>query len=184
MTAKRSRNVRNTNQSGLRKAGSTANQKAGRNSYTSWEPLADWYDGWMGKDGGKHHRMLALPALLDLLEVQPGEKVLDVGAGQGVLAPHIARAHACYTGVDASQSIRHLKESPCLPFTLRAARRPNTFDIVVLTASGWIAVAVSVRVSVAGSDLTRTPRRTAMSTQQRWSTPLLATVPVRRQTLV
>lgn len=108
MTAKRSRNVRNTNQSGLRKAGSTANQKAGRNSYTSWEPLADWYDGWMGKDGGKHHRMLALPALLDLLEVQPGEKVLDVGAGQGVLAPHIARAHACYTGVDASQGMLRL----------------------------------------------------------------------------
>ena len=42
-----------------------------------------------------------MPTLLDLLDPQPGEAILDVGAGQGVLAPHVARAGAHYTGVDA-----------------------------------------------------------------------------------
>jgi SAM-dependent methyltransferase len=43
-----------------------------------------------------------LPVGLELLDARDGEEVLDVGAGQGVLAPSIVRAGAHYTGVDAS----------------------------------------------------------------------------------
>ncbi len=67
--------------------------------------MADWYDGWMGKGGSEHHRQLAIPAVLDLLEPQPGEEILDVGAGQGVLAAPIAEAQARYTGVDLSERL-------------------------------------------------------------------------------
>lgn len=52
-----------------------------------------------------HHRRLAIPALLDLLVPAPGEHVLDVGCGPGVLAPHVCRAGARYTGVDASRKL-------------------------------------------------------------------------------
>lgn len=69
---------------------------------TSWDPLAAWYDGWVGEGGSEHHRTVAIPALLRLLEPEPGEQILDLGAGQGVLAPYVARAGASYTGVDAS----------------------------------------------------------------------------------
>ena len=83
-----------------------ANQKSkGRRpprKNTSWDPLAAWYDGWVGKGGSDHHRKLAIPAVMDLLAPQHGERVLDIGAGQGVLAPHVAAAGAAYTGVDAS----------------------------------------------------------------------------------
>jgi SAM-dependent methyltransferase len=37
-----------------------------------------------------------------LLDLQPGEHVLDIGAGTGVPAPAVARVGARYTGVDAS----------------------------------------------------------------------------------
>jgi SAM-dependent methyltransferase len=77
----------------------------GRAVATSWEPLAEWYDGWVGKEGSHHHRQLAIPALLDLLSPQPNESILDLGAGQGVLAPYIAKAKAHYTGVDASATL-------------------------------------------------------------------------------
>ncbi len=80
---------------------------------TSWEPVADWYNGWMGAGGSKHHRSYALPAVLDLLAPQAGELILDIGAGQGVLAPFIAQVGAHYTGVDAS------------PTLLRFARRQH-----------------------------------------------------------
>jgi len=69
---------------------------------TSWDPLAAWYDGWVGEGGSQYHRSVAVPAVMRLLEPGEGEEILDVGAGQGVLAPSIARAGARYTGVDAS----------------------------------------------------------------------------------
>jgi SAM-dependent methyltransferase len=40
--------------------------------------------------------------VLDLLELQPGEQLLDIGAGQGVLAPYVAARRERYTGIDAS----------------------------------------------------------------------------------
>ncbi len=74
----------------------------GQASETSWERVARWYDGWVGAEGSRYHQALAIPAALALLDPRPGEAILEVGAGQGVLAPHVARLGASYTGVDAS----------------------------------------------------------------------------------
>jgi ubiquinone/menaquinone biosynthesis C-methylase UbiE len=74
-------------------------------AYTSWDPVADWYTGWVGEGGSEHHRKLAIPAVLELLNPQSGEKILDIGSGHGVLAPFIAEARAKYTGVDASSKL-------------------------------------------------------------------------------
>jgi SAM-dependent methyltransferase len=71
----------------------------------SWNPVADWYAGWVGAEGSEHHRRLAIPGVLGLLQLRPGEQVLDVGCGPGVLAPHVAAAGARYTGVDASRKL-------------------------------------------------------------------------------
>ncbi|MGI8587452.1 MAG: class I SAM-dependent methyltransferase [Chloroflexia bacterium] len=77
-------------------------RRAGPAAPTSWDDVAGWYDGWVGASGSLHHQAVAVPALLELLSPQSGEEILDVGAGQGVLAPAIAAAGAHYTGVDAS----------------------------------------------------------------------------------
>jgi SAM-dependent methyltransferase len=69
---------------------------------TSWERVATWYDGWVGDRGSTYHRELAIPAVMDLLRPQPGEEILDVGGGQGVLAPPLVEAGARITVVDAS----------------------------------------------------------------------------------
>jgi SAM-dependent methyltransferase len=70
---------------------------------TSWDRVAGWYDGWVGNRGSLYHRALAIPAVLDLLHPNPNESILDIGSGQGVLAPHVARTGARYTGIDASE---------------------------------------------------------------------------------
>jgi ubiquinone/menaquinone biosynthesis C-methylase UbiE len=72
---------------------------------TSWERVATWYDGWVGDRGSAYHRELAIPALLDLLDPRSGEKVLDIGGGQGVLAPYLVEAGARVTVVDASAQL-------------------------------------------------------------------------------
>ena len=77
----------------------------GNKARTGWDPVARWYDGWVGEMGSEYHREVAIPALMDLLHPRIGERILDLGAGQGVLAPHIAQSRALYTGVDASPQL-------------------------------------------------------------------------------
>ncbi|MGI8999065.1 MAG: class I SAM-dependent methyltransferase [Candidatus Limnocylindria bacterium] len=95
---------------------------------TSWERVATWYDGWVGDRGSAYHRELAIPAVIDLLEPQPGEEILDVGGGQGVLAPYLTDAGAGVTVIDASAKLiaaarrRHAR-LPSTKFLVGDARR-------------------------------------------------------------
>lgn len=77
----------------------------GATGETSWERVATWYDGWVGDRGSAYHRELAIPAVLDLLDPRQGERILDVGGGQGVLAPALVEAGASVTVVDASAKL-------------------------------------------------------------------------------
>lgn len=113
---------------------------------TSWDALARWYDGWVGEGGSEYHREVALPAVLRLLDLKPGEQVLDVGAGQGVLAPFVSRAGAAYTGVDASPRLLDMakrRHGNAGRFMVGDARKlaalpgiaPDQFDAVVFLLS-------------------------------------------------
>ncbi len=125
-----------------------ARERPGRRpaARTSWDPLAAWYDGWVGEGGSEHHRRLAIPAVLDLLDLRPGERVIDVGAGNGVLAPHVADTGAGYTGVDASPRLleyarrHHGKKGRFILGDARKLReltdlRAATFDAAVFLLS-------------------------------------------------
>ncbi|MGH2445327.1 MAG: class I SAM-dependent methyltransferase [Candidatus Limnocylindria bacterium] len=83
----------------------SARRPRGAPAETSWERVATWYDGWVGDRGSAYHRELAIPAVMDLLAPQPGEEILDVGGGQGVLAPPLTDAGARATVVDASAKL-------------------------------------------------------------------------------
>jgi ubiquinone/menaquinone biosynthesis C-methylase UbiE len=113
---------------------------------TSWDPLATWYDGWVGEGGSEYHRQVAVPALLRGLNPQPGDAILDVGCGQGVLAPHIARAGCHYVGVDASPRLLDLARKrhgssgrfllgDALKLSTLKELSPASFDAVVFLLS-------------------------------------------------
>jgi SAM-dependent methyltransferase len=74
-------------------------------SSRSWDPVADWYAGWAGRDGSRHHKQLAIPLAMELLTPKPGEAIADLGCGPGVMAPHIAAAGAALTGIDLSPKL-------------------------------------------------------------------------------
>lgn len=67
--------------------------------------MAEWYAGWAGGAGSEHHRRVAIPAVMDLLEPVSGERILDVGCGPAALAPHVSAAGARYSGIDLSQKL-------------------------------------------------------------------------------
>jgi SAM-dependent methyltransferase len=85
-----------------------AHSKSLSGQRTSWEPIAQWYDGWVGPQGSDHHQKMALPMIDELLTLPKNSSLLDVGCGQGVLAPHLADRHYTYLGIDASQSLIEL----------------------------------------------------------------------------
>jgi SAM-dependent methyltransferase len=80
-------------------------RSAGGPASTSWEQVAGWYDGWVGGQGSRYHRAVAVPTVLELLGEIDGRHILDVGAGQGVLAPYLVERGARYTGVDLSRRL-------------------------------------------------------------------------------
>lgn len=79
-----------------------------KGSRSSWDPVAGWYDATVGVRGSPHHRKAAIPSVLRLAELARGERVIDVGCGQGVLAHHVLKAGARYLGVDASLAMIRL----------------------------------------------------------------------------
>jgi ubiquinone/menaquinone biosynthesis C-methylase UbiE len=72
---------------------------------TDWDNVAEWYDQLVGESGSEYHREIILPGVLRLLATEPGENVLDIACGQGVLCRVIQKRGAIVTGVDASQSL-------------------------------------------------------------------------------
>ncbi len=74
-------------------------------SSRSWDAVAEWYLGWSGTHGSLHHRHVAIPLLLELLNPQPGERVLDIGCGPGALTPHLARRGCSLVGIDRSRRL-------------------------------------------------------------------------------
>lgn len=94
--------VKGTAQSAPRRARGTAPAKAGG---SSWHAVAEWYDATVGVRGSPHHRKAAIPTVMRLAAPAPGELVLDVGCGQGVLAHHVLKAGGRYLGVDASEAM-------------------------------------------------------------------------------
>jgi ubiquinone/menaquinone biosynthesis C-methylase UbiE len=74
---------------------------------TSWEKSADWYDRIIGERGSELYREVVIPRALDLLQPKRGERVLDLGCGQGVFSRAISECGALVTGVDASSTLIH-----------------------------------------------------------------------------
>lgn len=80
----------------------------GRTGNSSWDPVASWYDSTIGVRGSPHHRKAAVPTVMAMADLKPGEALIDVGCGQGVLAHHVLKSGADYLGVDASEAMIRL----------------------------------------------------------------------------
>lgn len=66
-----------------------------------WDAKATFWDERMG-EGNQFHTQLIHPAVVDLLQVQPGERVLDIACGNGQMARHLAQSGAQVLATDFS----------------------------------------------------------------------------------
>jgi len=120
---------------------------------------------------------------MELLDPHAGEEIIDIGGGQGVLGPHVVRAGARYTCVDASPrliSIARRRHADAGRFLVGDARRlrevsglrPAAFDAAtfvlsiqdmdpldaVLESAGWALRATARIVIVMTHPAFRIPR--------------------------
>src|SRR5437762_11300760 len=67
-----------------------------------WDRNADWWDDYIGPEGNAFHRTSIGPATERLLQVQPGELVLDIACGNGQFARRMADLGARIVACDFS----------------------------------------------------------------------------------
>lgn len=71
---------------------------------TSWEKSADWYSDHLSSSGTYQENLIA-PNLVRFLNLKKGEKVLDLGCGEGYFSRIIKKEGADVLGTDASKSL-------------------------------------------------------------------------------
>jgi SAM-dependent methyltransferase len=73
-----------------------------------WEQKASFWDALHGQEGNGFHRTIVEPAVERLLELSPGERVLDAACGNGTMARRLATWGAEVTAFDFSAELVEL----------------------------------------------------------------------------
>lgn len=101
-----------------------------------WDAKARFWDERMG-DGNDFHRTAVGPAAEELLAIRPGDRVLDIGCGNGVLDRRLAELGATVVATDFSPVFLDVarKRTEGLPFAEKITwRLLDATDSVALQA--------------------------------------------------
>ena len=74
-------------------------------SRAAWEANAAFWDDYMGTDGNSFVRELIWPAVKELLDSQPGQRILDAACGNGMYTRKLADLGAQVVGFDFSANL-------------------------------------------------------------------------------
>lgn len=71
----------------------------------AWEANAEIWDARMGDEGNDFFNLLCWPAMISLLDVQPGRHYLDIACGNGLTSRRLAALGAQVTAFDFSANL-------------------------------------------------------------------------------
>jgi SAM-dependent methyltransferase len=71
---------------------------------TSWQPVNKWYKSLIRNEGSYFHEHVVLPGALRLLNLKSGDRLLDLGCGEGILARKIPQ-NIDYLGIDIAPGL-------------------------------------------------------------------------------
>ena len=70
-----------------------------------WDANAEYWDTFMGDEGNDFFRLLCWPAMLDLLNLQAGQRILDIGCGNGLTSRKLGELGVKVTAFDFSKNL-------------------------------------------------------------------------------
>ncbi len=77
----------------------------------AWNATAQIWDERMGDEGNDFHKYLVRPAIEKLLQLKAGQKILDIGCGNGLTTRRLASLGAKVIGIDfASEMINNARK--------------------------------------------------------------------------
>src|SRR5688572_10018439 len=97
-------------------------------SRDQWNEKAEFWDRLHGDDGNDFHRGIVEPAVERLLQLRPGERVLDAACGSGAMARRLAALGADVTAFDFSARLVDLARA-------RATRLGRRIEFLVADAT-------------------------------------------------
>ena len=110
-----------------------------------WERLAPWWDELTGEDGAEFHRVVVRPAVLDLLDVRPGERVLEIGCGNGGFARQLSSLGADVVAIDqAAGFIRAASSRPGPPVDYRVVDATDAVQLARLGPESYDAAVANM----------------------------------------
>lgn len=119
----------------------------------AWETNAEYWDDYMGDESNVYHRELVRPAVTELLDPSPGERILDIACGNGNYSAFLADMGAAVTAVDFSprmvslagarrnvngRSIDFRVADACDEDDLMSLSIPGGYDGAVCNRPSWI----------------------------------------------
>ena len=106
---------------------------------TVWDQAARWYDSVVGEEGSYYQKEVIIPRTLEMLDLQKGDRVLDLACGQGVFSRFLYSKGIKAEGLDSSGELIRCAQSRSdqgIPFHIGDSREPDVlkgekFDAVV-----------------------------------------------------
>lgn len=105
---------------------------------TSWGKVASWYDEHL-KGDNTHHEQVVAPNLLRVVNLKPGESLLELGCGQGFFIKKFAELSKNVTGVDLGKELIEIakKKIPKAKFLVGNAENEKIlpgekFDVITI----------------------------------------------------
>jgi 2-polyprenyl-3-methyl-5-hydroxy-6-metoxy-1,4-benzoquinol methylase len=80
-------------------------RRANLETLAAWNANATVWDEKMGDDGNDFVNVLQWPAILRLLDPQPGQRILDAACGNGLMSRRLAKLGASVTAFDFSSNL-------------------------------------------------------------------------------
>ncbi len=96
---------------------------------TVWENIGVWWDDKVG-DGDAFHRTFIFPIIKRLIEIEKGQKILDLGCGNGSLIRELYSENVDFLGIDFSSSLldKAKERTPHVQFELGDLTDDNLYQ--------------------------------------------------------
>lgn len=95
---------------------------------TSWGKVANWYDTVVEDESSFQNKVIS-PNIFRILNIQKGEKILDLACGQGIFANQMVTNGAKVVGVDLGEALIKIAKEKYKNIDFRVAKVPEGLNI-------------------------------------------------------